>query len=103
MIWHDAKQHKPPRFGQYLVADYEVPEGFMWVAEWDWVLHPDPKHGYWDCPADYDEYKITHWADILPPIKNKREWKNIQQPPVIKETSPSKSHSAEKSSSTSTP
>jgi len=103
MIWHDAKKHKPPTFGQYLVADYEVPEGFMWVAEWDWVLHPDPKHGYWDCPADYDEYKITHWADIEAPTKTQTGWTNIQDPlPPIKATSPSKSHSAEKSSSIST-
>jgi hypothetical protein len=105
MIWHDAKKHKPPTFGQYLVADDTVEGGYMWVAEWDWVIHPDPKHGYWDCPSHYDEHEITHWATIHPPIINKQfQWTNIQDPlPVIKATSPSKSPSAKKSSSTSTP
>jgi hypothetical protein len=104
-VWHDAKKHKPPTFGQYLVADYTVEGGYMWVAEWDWVIHPDPKHGYWDCPSDYDEHIITHWATINPPTINKQfQWTNIQDPlPVIKATSPSKSPSAKKSSSTSTP
>jgi len=23
-VWHDAKKHKPPTFGQYLVAVYTV-------------------------------------------------------------------------------
>jgi len=104
MIWHDAKKHKPPTFGQYLVADDTVEGGYMWVAEWDWVIYPDPKHGYWDCPAYYDEHYITHWAEIEPPLKTKTGWTNIQDPlPVIKATSPSKSPSAKKSSSTSTP
>ena len=104
-VWHDAKKHKPPTFGQYLVADYTVEGGYMWVAEWDWVIHPDPKHGYWDCPSDYDEHEITHWATIHPPTINKQfQWTNIQDPlPVIKATSPSKSPSVKKSSSTSTP
>jgi hypothetical protein len=104
-VWHDAKKHKPPTFGQYLVADYTVEGGFMWVAEWDYVLHPDPKHGYWDCPSHYDEHKITHWATIHPPTINKQfQWTNIQDPlPVIKAKSPLKSPSTKKSSSTSTP
>jgi len=101
-VWHDAKKHKPPTFGQYLVAD-DTTEGFMWVAEWDYVLHPDPKHGYWSCSAYFDEYKITHWADIAPPIINKQfQWTNIQDP-LPPAPSPSKSNSAKKSSSISTP
>ena len=102
-VWHDAKKHKPPTFGQYLVADDTTDEGFMWVAEWDYVLHPDPKHGYWSCSAYFDEYKITHWADIAPPIINKQfQWTNIQDP-LPPAPSPSKSNSAKKSSSISTP
>jgi len=105
-VWHDAKKHKPPTFGQYLVADYTVEGGYMWVAEWDSGPQLDPKDGYWvDFPSDYDEHEITHWATIHPPIINKQfQWTNIQDPlPVIKATSPSKSPSAKKSSSTSTP
>ena len=101
-VWHDAKKHKPPTFGQYLVADDTTDEGFMWVAEWDGKDHPDD--GDWDHPLDYDEYTITHWADIAPPIINKKfQWTNIQDPVYIKAPSPSKSNSAKKSSSISTP
>ena len=104
-VWHDAKKHKPETFGEYLVADDTVEEGCMWVAEWDWLGHPDPEHGFWYSPSYYNEQEITHWATIHPPIINKQfQWTNIQDPlPVIKATSPSKSPSAKKSSSTSTP
>lgn len=104
-VWHDAKKHKPPTFGQYLVADDTNPEGFMWVAEWDYVLHPDPKHGYWSCSADFDQYKITHWADIAPPTINKQfQWTNIHDPlPLIKAPSLLKSNLRKKNLTTSTP
>lgn len=101
--WHDAKKHKPPTCGQYLVADNTTEEGYMFVAEWDSLGHPDD--GYWDAPRYYDEYKITHWADIAPPTINKQfKWTNIQDPlPPIKAPSPSKSSSHKQSLNTSTP
>jgi len=103
-VWHDAKKHKPPTFGQYLVADDRVEEGLMFVAEWDFVLHPDPKHGYWNAPREYDAYTITHWAEIAPPIINEKfQWTNIQDPVYIEAPSPSKSSSQKPSLNTSTP
>ena len=82
-VWHDAKKHKPPTFGQYLVADDTIEEGFMWVAEWDGLDHPDD--GDWDHHLDNEAYKITHWADIAPPTINKQfQWTNIQDPVYIK-------------------
>ena len=104
MIWHDAKKHKPQGFGQYLVADNTTEEGVMWVADWDWVIYPDAKHGFWDCSPIFDEYKITHWAEIEPPYINKQtQWTNIQDPMYLKAPSPSKSSSHKQSLNTSTP
>ena len=101
-VWHDAKKHKPPTCGQYLVFDDTVWEGFMWVAEWDSKGHPND--GDWDYHLDYEEYKITHWADIAPPTINKQfQWTNIHDPVYIKAPSLLKSNSRKKSSSTSTP